>query len=267
MHMDCSRGTGDQELQHWFSGSGQPDQSPNSPTRVTVLMFAFVVRDAVDDADHDRTGGYLLQEFLQDLEHLFEILGVGFVLFLERAFESRVAEELRYETLNHSQSVASWSVDVRAAEPIQCDETAELHEQADQEGGRDGSRTDAVVSPTVAMDQKGSRASIIKPSIRGFMLDDRSCSVLIHEGDRGHLTKCVLHISPNAIAVKRKNRKQSLPSDRARLCKMYQPATRRGTDKRGDSLFCSRVCMGQRDCPAPCIVIQPYPLSQDSPKS
>ena len=76
MYMDCSGGTGDQQLQYRFSRSGQSDKSPNSPTRVTVLMLTFVVRDAVDDADHDRTIGNLLQDFLQELGHLFQILDV-----------------------------------------------------------------------------------------------------------------------------------------------------------------------------------------------
>ena len=76
MHMDCPGGTGDQQLQYRFSRSGQSEKFPNSPARVTVLMLTFVVRDAVDDADHDSTVGYLLQEFLQELEHLFEILHV-----------------------------------------------------------------------------------------------------------------------------------------------------------------------------------------------
>ena len=65
MHVDGPGGAGDQELQHWSSGSGQPDESPNRPTCITVEMFAFVVRDAVDDANHQGVLGYLLQQFLQ----------------------------------------------------------------------------------------------------------------------------------------------------------------------------------------------------------
>lgn len=132
MHMDRSGRTGDQQLQDRFSRSRQPDQFPNAPARVPVLVFAFVVGDAVDDADHDGTGGDLLQKVLQELEHLFEIPDVGFVPFLERALEGREAEELADEALDHAQSVAVRSVGVRAAEPIQCDEVTEFGEEADQ---------------------------------------------------------------------------------------------------------------------------------------
>lgn len=76
MHMDGSGGTGDQELQYRFSGSSQSDESPNRPTRVTVEMFTFVVRDAVDDTDHHHIVGYLLQECLQEPEHILQIFGV-----------------------------------------------------------------------------------------------------------------------------------------------------------------------------------------------
>ena len=132
MHMHRPSGTGDQQLQYRVRNSRQPDQSPYAPTRVLVLMFAFVERDAIDDADHDGPGGELQQEFPEEREHLFEILDVGFVLLLERVFERRGAEELADETVDHAQSVAAWSVDVRAAEPIQCDEVAEFGEEADQ---------------------------------------------------------------------------------------------------------------------------------------
>ena len=42
-----------------------------------------------------------------------------------------MAEELAYQTVNHSQSVAIRSVKMRAAEPVQCDETTNFHKYAD----------------------------------------------------------------------------------------------------------------------------------------
>lgn len=118
------------------------------------------------------------------------------------------------------------------------------------------------MAPAVAMDQKSSRISIVKPLICGLMMDDRSCSVLVQQGDRDHLTKRVLHISPNGSAVETESGKQRLSGGGASLCKMCQSNSHIGVDRGGHSLFCSRVCMGQRDCADPCIVIQPYSISQ-----